>query len=73
MTLAVQENVVLAPHTTLEVGGPARLWIEARSAAEILQALALAQQRSLPVLVLGGGSNDALRDRVLRVCFHGSR
>jgi UDP-N-acetylmuramate dehydrogenase len=63
MTLTVQDDVLLAPHTTLAVGGPARLWIEASTVSEVQAALAMAEQRSLPLLVLGGGSNVVVADR----------
>lgn len=68
----VSVGVSLAEHTTLGVGGPAAHWCEARSREQILQALAWADERGLPTVVLGGGSNVLVADRgieglVLRV------
>jgi UDP-N-acetylmuramate dehydrogenase len=58
----IQENVLLAPLTTLRIGGPARFFAEARDEDEILAALSFAKQRSLPVFILGGGSNALVAD-----------
>jgi UDP-N-acetylmuramate dehydrogenase len=60
--MVIQENVPLAPLTTLQVGGPARYVVVARSTAEIVEALGYARARDLPVLVLGGGSNLVVSD-----------
>ena len=58
----VRENVPLASLTTLGVGGNARFFIEARSETDVAEALAFARERSLPVFVLGGGSNIVIAD-----------
>ena len=60
--MQIQENVALAPYTTLQVGGPARFFIEARSEDDIRDALLFARERSLEVFVLGGGSNLVVAD-----------
>ena len=52
-----RENVRLADHCTLGVGGPARYFVEAHDEAAVLEALDWARARRLPVRVLGGGSN----------------
>src|SRR5690348_520013 len=60
--MQIQENVPLALYTTLQVGGPARFFIEARTEDEIRDALLFARERSLEVFVLGGGSNLLVAD-----------
>jgi UDP-N-acetylmuramate dehydrogenase len=60
--MLLQENIPLAPLTTLRIGGPARYFVEARDAAEVQAAVELAQSRNLPVFVLGGGSNLVVSD-----------
>src|SRR5579872_2000777 len=60
--MLVRENVPLAPMTTLGVGGPARFFAEAGSAAEVRQAVHQAAERGLPLFVLGGGSNLVVSD-----------
>lgn len=53
---------LLARHTTLRLGGPARTWVEARTDDELVAAVASADERGEPVLVLGGGSNVVVAD-----------
>ncbi len=60
--MRLQENVPLAPLTTLGVGGAARFFVEAQSVEEVNEALAFARERSLPLFVLGGGSNIVIAD-----------
>jgi UDP-N-acetylmuramate dehydrogenase len=74
--LRIQENVVLAPLTTLQVGGAARFFIEARTEQEIICALDFALTQNLPVFVLGGGSNLLASDRgfdglILKIALRG--
>lgn len=70
------ENIPLAPLTTLKIGGPARYFVEAVSAGEVQEAIALARSRDLPLFVLGGGSNVVIADSgwpgmVLKVALSG--
>jgi len=60
--MLVREQVPLAPLTTLGVGGPARYFVEARSEAEVVEAVEFARARELPLFVLGGGSNLVVAD-----------
>jgi UDP-N-acetylmuramate dehydrogenase len=56
----LQENVSLAPLTTIGIGGPARFFFRATSVDELRDALAWAGDRS--VFLLGGGSNLLIAD-----------
>lgn len=56
------EDVPLAPYTTFGIGGPARWFTAARSEEDILEAVAFARDRQLPLFVLGGGSNLLVSD-----------
>jgi UDP-N-acetylmuramate dehydrogenase len=60
--MTVRENVVLAPLTTLQVGGAARYFAEAKSDDEVREAVGFAKARELPLFVLGGGSNLVVAD-----------
>ncbi len=60
--MLIRENVPLAPFTTLGVGGPAHYLAEARSEAEVIEAVGFARARHLPLFVLGGGSNLVVAD-----------
>jgi UDP-N-acetylmuramate dehydrogenase len=66
MALAVADQVPLAPYTTLELGGPAEHLARIADRATLLEALAWAKTRALPVTVLGGGSNVVVSDRGIR-------
>jgi len=56
------DDVPLAPLTTLELGGRARHLTRAADEASLIAALRWADERRLPVLVLGGGSNVVVSD-----------
>jgi UDP-N-acetylmuramate dehydrogenase len=60
--LKFQEQVPLAPYTTLRIGGPARFFCEVKTEAELLEAVRFARERNLPLFVLGGGSNLLVSD-----------
>ena len=61
-SLVIQEQVPLAPYTTFRIGGPARYFCEVTSQDELLEAVTFARERSLPLFVLGGGSNLLVSD-----------
>lgn len=74
--LSIQENVPLAPFTTLEIGGAARFFVEVQREDELLAALDFAASRRLPVFILGGGSNVLIADEgfpglVMRMALRG--
>jgi UDP-N-acetylmuramate dehydrogenase len=74
--MAPLENVRLAEHCTLGVGGPARFFVEARDEAAVLEALDWARARRLPIRVLGGGSNlvvadDGIDGLVVKIALRG--
>ncbi len=60
--MKILENTPLAPLTTLEVGGPARYFVEAHTATEVRDAVDWARRRGVPLFVLGGGSNLVVAD-----------
>lgn len=58
----LREHVPLAPLTTLRLGGSARWLAACRDVDDLREALRFAEERDLPVLLLGGGSNLVLPD-----------
>ena len=60
--LIIQENVPLAPFTTLKVGGPARYFAEVRTKEELVEAVSFARKGGFPFFVLGEGSNLVIAD-----------
>lgn len=74
--MLLEENKVLAPFTTFGIGGPARWFAEAHSEDEVREAALWAGERSVPLFVLGGGSNLLISDAgfdglVLHVALRG--
>jgi UDP-N-acetylmuramate dehydrogenase len=72
----LQENVPLAPLTTIGLGGPARHFADAGSVEACRAALAWARDAGVAVHLMGGGSNvvfadDGFRGLVLRVGCRG--
>jgi len=61
--MLIRENVPLAPLTTIGVGGPARYFLEARTAAEVAEGVSFSRRQQLALFVLGGGSNLVVSDR----------
>ena len=52
----------LADHTTLRIGGAARIWLEPQTEADLIDAVRTADDAGEPLLVLGGGSNVVVAD-----------
>lgn len=76
MKALIHENVPLAPLTTFKIGGPARYFIDAHSQEAVLEAIQFAKHNSVPILVLGGGSNLLVADSgfaglVLKISIRG--
>ncbi|MFZ0796402.1 MAG: UDP-N-acetylmuramate dehydrogenase [Terriglobales bacterium] len=74
--MTIQENVPLAPLTTLQVGGAARYFADLRREDDVREAAQFAKSRDLPLFVLGGGSNLVIADAgwpglVLRIAIGG--
>ena len=56
----------MAPHTTFGIGGPADMFIEIASAAELARAIATLNQEGIPRFTLGGGANILVGDKGIR-------
>ena len=73
----LKSDVPLADWCTLNVGGPARWFREARTETDGIEALRWAAAQNAPVLVLGGGSNVVIADEgfpglVLKIAIQGT-
>lgn len=55
-------NIPLKNFTTIKLGGPAKFMVEVRTPEEVVSAYRTAKAQSLPVFVLGGGSNVVAHD-----------
>ncbi|MHB0897488.1 MAG: UDP-N-acetylmuramate dehydrogenase [Spirochaetales bacterium] len=56
----------MAPHTTFGIGGPADIFIEIASAAELARVIATLNQEGMPRFTLGGGANILVSDKGIR-------
>jgi UDP-N-acetylmuramate dehydrogenase len=61
-TVHILENVSLADHSTMRLGGRARYLTEVNSESDIAELVEWAKQQQLPFLVIGHGSNIVWRD-----------
>ncbi|MEO8105548.1 MAG: UDP-N-acetylmuramate dehydrogenase [Candidatus Saccharibacteria bacterium] len=60
--MTILEQVPLADYSTMRLGGSAAYLCEISQRMELLEALDWARQRSLPVIMIGSGSNIIWRD-----------
>lgn len=59
----MHSNIALKNYTTMRLGGPAMFMAEARTPDEVAEVYHSAKLQSLPVFVLGGGSNVIANDQ----------
>lgn len=60
--LRVYENELLSKHTYFKIGGPAKLFFEAKNTDDFLLALHTATDLKIPFVVLGAGANVLVSD-----------
>jgi UDP-N-acetylenolpyruvoylglucosamine reductase len=58
----IRRDEPLAPYTTLRVGGPADVWVEPTSEADLVAVLKFCGGRKISFFILGRGSNLLVRD-----------
>lgn len=74
--LKIEENVPLAPLTTLKIGGAARFFVRAENESQVVEAARFAERNSIEIFILGGGSNILVSDEgfdglVLQIALKG--
>ncbi len=62
----IKINEPLGRYTTFKIGGPADLFFDARTTEELTEIVTAARKLSLPVFVLGGGTNILIGDKGIR-------
>lgn len=60
--LNFQPNFPLSQITTLQIGGPARLFVIVTTHQELIEVINYVNQHNIPFLVIGGGSNLLVAD-----------
>lgn len=61
----ILENELLSLHSTMNVGGPARLFIEPSDAESLMLAVRMIREENIEFFILGGGSNTIFCDEGL--------
>ena len=64
--IAIQNNVPLAPYTTMKVGGAAQYFATVNSTDQMIKLVRWARSVALPYFLLGGGSNMLISDLGIR-------
>lgn len=72
----IQENVQLAPLTTLKIGGAAKYFVEVHSIEELKEAVEWAKKKQVEYIVISGGSNllvsdDGYEGLIIKLTFSG--
>ncbi len=62
----IEQNVLLASHTSYKVGGPADYYCKPTSEEEVVEVYAFVKEKSLPLFILGRGSNLLVSDKGYR-------
>ena len=62
----IEHNVPLAPYTTFKIGGPADVFVRARTEDELAAAISIARELGVPHFLLGLGANILVGDRGYR-------
>lgn len=60
--MKIRENVLISDLTTMRLGGVARFVLEVSSKDDVAEAFKFAEERGLPVWMMGGGANTIGRD-----------
>jgi UDP-N-acetylmuramate dehydrogenase len=58
----IRQNVSLRDYSTMRLGGTAAYMVEVHDRYEVQQAVAWAEERNLPLMMIGSGSNIVWRD-----------
>ncbi len=62
----LKENELLSKYTTFKIGGAADYFFDAKTTDEFVGAIILARTLSIPLFILGGGTNILIGDRGIR-------
>ena len=62
VVMKIRENVLISELTTMRLGGPARFVLEVESKEDVAEAFKFAEEKGLPVWMMGGGANTLGHD-----------
>ena len=64
--LEIRQNENMAKHTSFKVGGNADIWIKVKKVEQLKQIIEYAKEKSIPLTIIGNGSNVIVKDRGIR-------
>ncbi len=64
--IEIQRGTILAPYTTMKIGGPAEYFAVVVTVDQLLKVVRWARRVALPYYILGGGSNILISDAGIR-------
>ncbi len=78
MKIEIKENVTLAPYTSLDIGGPAKHFVEVSGEEQLREALNFAHSEGLRFFIFSGGTNmlfadDGFDGLVIRMVVSGDK
>jgi len=62
----IRYSVPLSKHTSLQIGGPADIWIEPHDTEDIRNSVLFCRKNAIPFYVIGKGTNLLVRDEGIR-------
>ena len=65
--LSIREHEPLGPKTTMRIGGTARYYADLATKQDVEEAWAFSQKNTVPLIVLGSGSNTIFADEEIQV------
>ena len=65
--MKIQEYVNIKDYSTFKIGGQFRYFIIINNIDDLKKALSFSKEKSIPIFILGGGSNIIFRDDVLNI------
>ena len=63
--MIIQDLVAIGSKTTMRIGGKARYFAELKTKSDVEEAVKFSQDKKIPLIILGGGSNTIFADGVI--------
>lgn len=62
----IYKNEQMSKHTTFKIGGNADIYVKAKTIEDIKSVLKVANEKEIPITVIGNGSNILVKDNGIR-------
>ena len=62
----VYKNEPMSKHTSFKIGGNADIYVKAKIVEDIKYVLNLANEKNIPITIIGNGSNILVKDKGIR-------